>query len=83
MIRSVHCDTIAAMQINKMQTYHNYNNILIYINSYMLWASLARHQGENVPAGCCGSQMPVENVTSTFRNDCSSYESVLMWGNLL
>ena len=32
MIHSVHYDTIATMQTNKMQTFlYNYNNILIYI----------------------------------------------------
>ena len=49
MIHSVHYDTTATMQTNKMQTFrYNYSNILIYINSYMFWVSLAHHHGDNV-----------------------------------
>jgi hypothetical protein len=49
MIHFVHCDTTATMQTNKMQTFlYYYINILIYINSYMFWASLAHHQGDHV-----------------------------------
>ena len=48
MTHSVHYDTSATMQTNKMQTFlYNYNNILIYMNSYMFRASLAHHLGDN------------------------------------
>ena len=48
MLHSVHYDTTATMQTNKMQTFrYNYYNILTYINYYMFWASLAHHQGDN------------------------------------
>jgi hypothetical protein len=46
---SVRHDATAAMQTKKTQTFlYNYNNILIYIHTYMFWASLAHNPGDNV-----------------------------------
>jgi len=43
---SMHYDTIVTLQISQMHTLHyNYNNVLIYINTYTFRASLAHHQG--------------------------------------
>jgi hypothetical protein len=45
-LHSLYYDTIVTMSTNKMQSLrYIYNNVLIYIHSYMFWAPLAHCQG--------------------------------------